>query len=156
MDGTKGLGKRINKILYYFEAAISVIMIIVILIETVLLVHGLCLDFIEIFKQGGATAPESTMLNQMMNGILWIVIGLEFVRMLIEHSHAAVLEVMLFAIARQMIVAHTSMTENLLAVVAIAGIFVIRKYFYTYENNEVLEGIKRKAGEAIKKLTAEG
>lgn len=40
------------------------------------------------------------------------------------------LEVLLYAIARHMIVGHEDAVQNLVSVVAIALIFIIRKYFF--------------------------
>lgn len=59
-----------------------------------------------------------------------IVIGIEFIKMLAKHSPGSVLEVLLYAIARHMIVGHDSSIENLLSVAAIAVIFLIRRYLF--------------------------
>ena len=59
-----------------------------------------------------------------------VVIGIEFVKMLAKHSPGSAIEVLLFAIARQMVVEHTSPVENLLSILAILLIFVIRKYLF--------------------------
>ena len=59
-----------------------------------------------------------------------IVIGIEFIKMLAKHSPGSVLEVLLYAIARHMIVGHEDAVQNLVSVVAIALIFIIRKYFF--------------------------
>lgn len=59
-----------------------------------------------------------------------IVIGIEFIKMLAKHSPGSVLEVLLYAIARHMIVGHEDAVQNLVSVGAIALIFVIRKYFF--------------------------
>ena len=59
-----------------------------------------------------------------------IVIGIEFIKMLAKHSPGSVLEVLLYAIARHMIVGHEDAAQNLVSVVAIALIFIIRKYFF--------------------------
>lgn len=59
-----------------------------------------------------------------------IVIGIEFVKMLAKHSPGSAIEVLLFAIARQMVVEHTSPVENLVSILAILLIFVIRKYLF--------------------------
>lgn len=114
----------LNQIPYLFEVVISILMLLVIMTETFFLVQQILIGTFDF-----SVAPMK--LNQLMDSILWVVIGLEFVRMLLEHSHGAVLEIMLFAVARQMIIAHTSMLENFMAVLAIAGIFAIRKYLYS-------------------------
>ena len=50
--------------------------------------------------------------------------------MLAKHSPGSSLEVLLYAIARHMVVGHESALENLLSVGAIALIFVVRKFFF--------------------------
>lgn len=121
----KAFNLILGKTPYFLECMISVIMLLVIFAEMVFLIQNIGNEALDITK--------SVNLSSLMDNILWLVIGLEFVRMLLEHSHMAVLEIMLFTIARQMIVAHTSMIENLFAVAAIAGIFAIRKYLYSKE-----------------------
>ena len=59
-----------------------------------------------------------------------IVIGIEFIKMLAKHSPGSSLEVLLYAIARHMVIGHESAFENLLSVAAIALIFVVRKFFF--------------------------
>lgn len=49
-----------------------------------------------------------------------IVIGIEFIKMLAKHSPGSSLEVLLYAIARHLVVGHDSAVENLLSVGAIA------------------------------------
>lgn len=59
-----------------------------------------------------------------------VVIGVEFVKMLAKHSAGSAIEVLLFAIARQMVVEHTTPIENLVSILAILLIFVIRKFLF--------------------------
>jgi len=110
------------------EGIISIIILLVIVIETIVMVDRF--DVLDFQNLGSAQ------LNSILGSILWLVIGLEFIKMLMEHSHGAVLEVLLFAVARQMIVEHTSMLENFFAVAAIAGIFAIRKFLYNKEEDK--------------------
>ena len=57
-----------------------------------------------------------------------IVIGIEFIKMLAKHSPGSSLEVLLYAIARHLVVGHDSALENLLSVGAIALIFIVRAF----------------------------
>lgn len=57
-----------------------------------------------------------------------IVIAIEFLRMLSKHTVSSIIEVLLFAIARQLIVEHTNSMENLITIITIAILFGIRKY----------------------------
>ena len=55
---------------------------------------------------------------------------IEFIKMLAKHSPGSSLEVLLYAIARHLVVGHDSAVENLLSVGAIALIFIVRKFFF--------------------------
>ena len=76
----------------------------------------------------------SSLLEILLSGLvligLDIVIGIEFIKMLAKHSPGSSLEVLLYAIARHLVVGHDSALENLLSVGAIALIFIVRKYFF--------------------------
>ena len=74
----------------------------------------------------GNDAEIRTFLERALD----IVIGIEFIKMLAKHSPGSSLEVLLYAIARHMVVGHESALENLLSVGAIALIFVVRKFFF--------------------------
>ena len=69
-----------------------------------------------------------------------IVIGIEFIKMLAKHSPGSVLEVLLYAIARHMIVGHEDALQNLVSVLAIALIFVIRRFLFVPSFGQKLPG----------------
>lgn len=73
------------------------------------------------------SAPFFFSVDDFLSGAL-LVMGLEFVKMLALHTAAAVIDVLLFTIARQMIITHGSSLDTLLGVGAVAGIFAIRKF----------------------------
>lgn len=62
-----------------------------------------------------------------------ILIGIEFLKMIVRYSVDTVIEVLLFAIARQLIVEHTTVVDNFIGVASIALLFVIRKYMFVPE-----------------------
>ena len=75
---------------------------------------------------GLLTDADSLEIRTFLERALDIVIGIEFIKMLAKHSPGSVLEVLLYAIARHMIVGHEDAVQNLVSVGAIALIFVIR------------------------------
>ena len=106
------------KIVKYMEIAIAVISMIAIGVSTVICVcHAL-----------GAFVEGSFQLNEFMENIMTLVVGIEFVRMLILHTPQSVIEVLLYAVARQIVITHDSSLDNLIGVTAIAVIFMIQKY----------------------------
>lgn len=69
---------------------------------------------------------------EFLTRALDIVIGIEFIKMLAKHSPGSALEVLLYAIARSMIMGHGSSTENLISVLSIGVIFLIRKFAFVH------------------------
>ena len=69
-------------------------------------------------------------IRSFLERSLDIVIGIEFIKMLAKHSPGSSLEVLLYAIARHMIVGHESAVENFISVASIALIFFVRKFLF--------------------------
>lgn len=59
-----------------------------------------------------------------------LIIAVELIRMMYSHSPDTVFEVLLFAIARQIIMDHTSIWGSLTGVCAIAVLFATRKFLF--------------------------
>lgn len=76
-------------------------------------------------------------LNGFINLGFGLVIGIEFIKMLCKHSPAIIVEVLMFAVARQMIVEHTTPIENMISIGCIALLFAIRRFlFFSYDDAE--------------------
>ena len=73
---------------------------------------------------------DPSYLQARMSSACLIIIGIELIKMITSYTIDSVVDVMLLAIARQMIVEHTSPVENLIAELSIGILFVIRKYLY--------------------------
>ena len=80
--------------------------------------------------------------NDYLQNILTIVVCLEFVRMLINLTPANTLEVLIVAIARQVIADHGSALGNVACVLCIGGLFAIRKFLISKRDlvRELSEG----------------
>ena len=103
------------------EVVLSAIVLVALLLSIVPLLE---------LMPGLLTHGDSVEVREFLERALDIVIGIEFIKMLAKHSPGSVLEVLLYAIARHMIVGHEDAVQNLVSVVAIALIFIIRKYFF--------------------------
>ena len=82
-------------------------------------------------------------LQARLSDACLIIIGIELIKMITSYTIDSVVDVMLLAVARQMVVEHTSPLENMLAVLAVGALFVIRKYLYIPH----LDGPKKKRDE---------
>ena len=105
-----------RRILHYLEMIIASLTIVV-------LVLALCVEVYNIFIVEGYPAN----FEEFLHNILTIVVGLEFVRMLIDMTPGNTIEVLVMATARQIIISHDNLTL-LLGVVCIAGLFATRRF----------------------------
>lgn len=83
-------------------------------------------------------------VHNYLHNILTIVVGLEFVRMMIDLTPANTIEVLIVAISRQVIVSHDNPISNICCVLCIAGLFATRHFLIpkkemTLEMSEVPE-----------------
>lgn len=67
-------------------------------------------------------------VDHMLHSLLTIVVGLEFVRMLIDTTPANILEVLTVAITRHVILSHDDPWSNVACIACIAGLFAIRRF----------------------------
>ncbi|HPM00243.1 MAG TPA: transporter associated domain-containing protein [Bacillota bacterium] len=68
--------------------------------------------------------------QRFLGHTLLLVVGVEMVAMLVRHTPGSVIEVLLYAVARKMLISNERMLEFLLGIVAIASIFAIKKYLF--------------------------
>ena len=108
----------------FFYTAVHIMEYIIAILTMIVLVYLVGYEIFKMFTQEGYFSDAHTFLNN----ILTIVVGLEFVRMLINLTPANTLEVLIVAIARQVIVSHDNSLANIACVLCIAGLFAIRKF----------------------------
>ena len=111
--------KRLLKAAWVLELVVAVLILAVTLLE--LFLQGTLSQVL-----GGSFSADAFFADAMT-----IVVGIEFVKMLMLHTPRAVTDVLLFAIARQLVVNHSSAVDTLLGVAAVALIFVIKKFLHT-------------------------
>lgn len=111
----------LEKIAYYIEAVL-----------TFLLLTTIVILLVELFlKQLGISVEIIAMdFDSILSNVFTLVVGVEFTKMLCKHTPETVIEVLLFATARQMVLSHGNMTSMLMGVVSIAGLFAIKKFLF--------------------------
>ena len=113
----KRISKFFYKVLHFLEIIIAILTIAV-------LVGIVGFEIYKMFTEDGYFLSANTYLHN----ILTVVVGLEFVRMLINLTPANTIEVLIVAIARQVIVNHNNPLSNIACVLCIGGLFAIRKF----------------------------
>ena len=123
------------RIAYVFESILSMVVLLAVFLGTIDVLRMIWTAYIVEYQ----TPVAYNQLNDMLGQILLLVIGVELVVMLSLHIPGALLEVLLYAIARKMLLLPKSggMGEVLIGVVAIVGLFAIRKYLLTNDNSSM-------------------
>ena len=116
----KKLQDKMFEASYIFELLISLIVGIAILIFAVIMITDM-LDF-------GIYAKGVSGLMGILDDAITLAIGAELIKMLCKHTPETVIEVLAFALARQLIVGHANCWQNLITVLAIAILFGIRRF----------------------------
>lgn len=139
--------KHFNELIYNVARYTEIVLSIVILI--VIALSGLRL----IYTTAGTSIlnMDTDFFTTFLSQALSLVVGVEFVKMLCRHSAQTVVEVLLFATARQMVVEHMDPVQTLIGVIAIAILFAIRKFLMTEDSDMAHEPFKRNKDEITEK-----
>ena len=119
--------KIIRKLLHLMEGIIAVLTLVV-------MVGMVGMEVYKMITVEGYFAD----IHNYLHNILTILVGLEFVRMLIDLTPANTLEVLIVAIARQVIISHDDPISNVCCVLCIAGLFATR-HFLIPKNEMTIE-----------------
>ena len=123
----------IHKVLHTLEFVIALLTLVVLVGIVVLEVYRM------LTVQGYFDS-----VNNFLHNVLTIVVGLEFVRMLVDMTPANTLEVLIVAISRHVILTHDDPWTILVCVVSIAALFATRHFLIpkaelAVEMSEVVE-----------------
>ena len=106
-----------RKILHWLEGIIAGITLVV-------MVGMIFQEVYHMFTVDTYFDSLSTFLHSFLN----ILVGLEFVRMLIDLTPGNTIEVLIVALARQVIISHDDPVSNICCVLCIAGLFATRHF----------------------------
>jgi len=117
----------------WLETLLAIFMIVSVLLSS----KDLISFIIQIFTLDAI--PSYDMFQKFLSHLLLLVIALELALMLVKHTPNSVVEVMLYAIARKMLVYGSSALEIFLGVLSLAGIFFIKKYLFSERDKKLEE-----------------
>lgn len=110
----------------WVASAMEIVIAIIVLLAILITGRQVVLEMLSLAGDPNAYAEFTLFLGHAFN----LVIGVEFIKMLAKHTPGSAIEVLLFAIARQMVVEHMAPVENFITIATIAGIFAIRKFLF--------------------------
>ena len=77
--------------------------------------------------------------NQFLKKMFDLIIGIELLKMLCRHDLESIVEVLLFSVAREMIIEHMPIYLELVGIMAIAILFLVRKYLFVSALDKIEE-----------------
>lgn len=114
---------RLQSLLYALEFAMAVTIIIGIVTS----VPDLFKYMVDIAHSTKGSSYE--LFQSFLSHVLLMVIGLEFVAMLINHEEYQIIYIMIMVVARKMLIYGDNTRDLFIGVLAIAVLFIVRKYF---------------------------
>lgn len=127
--------KKINGIIMKVARYMEILMSCIITVVIVIMIIDLVFELPETLN----TAIEHDTFNQFLSSALSLVVGIEFVKMLSHYTPETVIEVLMLATARQMVVEHLGSIDTLIGTLAMAVLFAIRKFLFVPEEHAEAE-----------------
>ena len=118
------LEKHDHRVEHVYRRILHLIERIIAAITIIALLAALAVELYQMITVTGYLTDIETYLHN----VLTIVVGLEFVRMLIDTTPASILEVLTVAITRHVILSHDDPWSNVACIACIAGLFAIRRF----------------------------
>ena len=128
--------ERIRKVLVAFSEIVEVVLAVGVAVLLVMDIIGL-LPRIGAFWAVRGDAEE---FSKLLSSVLGIVVGTEFIKMLIKPTFSNVTEVLVFLIARHVILAEATPLDNLISVVSIAILFILEYLLKEHSTDSADEG----------------
>ena len=114
----------VGKLEHFYRRVLHILELLIAALTVIVLVVCLGVEVYRMFTVVGYFDNMHTFLHNVLN----IVVGLEFVRMLIDMTPGNTLEVLIMATARHIIMNHDDPLTLLIGILCIAGLFATRRF----------------------------
>jgi hypothetical protein len=114
---------KFSAMLHHFEVCLAVISVVFVVLGVIHLLREIP-HFSELMGKEGLHQT----LEELFSDILLLVVGVELAIMLVRRTPESLIEVIFFVIARKMLIKTGAFYELLIGVIALAGLFAVRKY----------------------------
>lgn len=132
--------KKLKKFIMAGSEMLEFIVAVLTLVGIVLAIIGIVMD-VGFFRQ---ILTDSAGFKHYLEQILLLVIGIEFLVMLCRPNSENVIEILIFLVARHMIVGDTTPFEDFVSVVSVVLLCIVRRYLRISEEDRE----KKKAAES--------
>lgn len=118
--------QKFKKIIQKISAVLEQLVALLVLAGILLTLVSLLKDF-AIFR---ALLDDVSIFQAYLEDIFMIVIGIEFLQMLCRPNSDNIMEVLIFLVARHMIISETTPYEDFVSVISIILLCVLRRYLH--------------------------
>ena len=125
MESIKKIKENITKIIFNFIQFFELIVSVIIAIVAIFMLFNLISQILETDISLMTSSDFSTFLSSMLT----VVVGLEFVKLLCRHKIENLIDVLMLAISRQMVVEHLDTLQMLIGVISVILLIVVKKIF---------------------------
>lgn len=137
MKATHSKAQKIQKLIFYISNYLEILLAFIVIVAIFITLLSVPRELRNLYMNGG--------FNKFLQALFDIIIGIELLKMLCRHDLDSVVEVLMFAVAREMIINHMPIIETLIGIIAIAVLFSIRKFLFVSALDK--ENPDRKTGE---------
>lgn len=125
-----GIEVKLEKLTYILEIVITILIGIGVTIGLI--------DLIRYFPEILSAPPSDSydLFNEFLGYALVLIVGIELILMILNHSTKAILELVLFVIARKMLIYSHTMLDLVLGTLAIAMVFATLRYLIPKDDKE--------------------
>ncbi len=131
MNAIKKLKEYATTFLSSLATVVEYFLAIMLAIATV----ALCVYLIQAFIHIDGLEGWSDFYGDVLETCLFLIIGVELIQMMYDHSPSMIFEVLLFCLARQIVINDDDMISAIIGVAAIALLFLTKKYLFDKEEN---------------------
>lgn len=114
----------VGKVEHFYRRVLHILELVIAAVTIIVLLIALGVEVYEMITISDYFSNVHTFLHN----ILTLVVGLEFVRMLIDMTPANTLEVLIMATARHIIMNHDNQWTLLIGIICIAILFATRRF----------------------------
>lgn len=120
---------RLKTLLMRMTVYLELVLALFITAAIIIGMYDLCKYIVMIFTTNAIDTYD--VFQKFLGHVLLLVVGVELIAMLVMHTPGSVIEVLLYAVARNMLIGNKGTFDFILGIASIAGIFAIRKYLFT-------------------------
>ncbi len=124
------LQRKLYRAAGYLEVIVSIVISLILAFLVVMMI-------INIVKDPTALVGDDA-LNTFLGHAFGLIIGIEFLKMIVKPSPDNVIETLIFAVSRQVVLDHDMMV-TLLGILCMAVLFMIKKFLFSrFESPEII------------------